>query len=104
MSAVSVLLDIARPNRHTPDVLFMETEMFTDPAAVAERFRTQGRLLPDGVTYHASWMQVDGRRCFQLMEAPDRAALDVWVTRWRDLVDFDVEPVLTSHEFWGQRH
>jgi hypothetical protein len=23
--------------------------------------------------------------------------------RWSDLVDFDVVPVLTSKEFWGQR-
>jgi hypothetical protein len=86
-------------------MLFMVVEHFKggDPSAAGERFRTRGRLLPDGVVYHASWMTSDGARCFQIMEAPDRAALDLWVERWSDLVDFEVCEVERSSDFWARR-
>ena len=68
---------------------------------VSERFATRGRLLPDDVVYEGSWLDEAGTRCFQLMSAPDRAALDQWIARWSDLVDFEVVAVLTSKEFWA---
>jgi hypothetical protein len=74
-----------------------------DPAPVGERFARQGRMLPDEVTYEASWIEPAGARCFQVMQAPDRAALDGWIARWSDLVDFEVVPVVTSQQFWQQR-
>jgi hypothetical protein len=83
-------------------MLFMVIERFKDEAAVAERFKDSGRLLPDGVVYHASWVEPDGSRCFQLMEAPDRPALDGWVRRWQDICDFEVVSVLPSQEFWAR--
>jgi hypothetical protein len=30
------------------------------------------------------------------MECDDRALLDEWLANWSDLVDFEVEPVMTS--------
>jgi hypothetical protein len=86
-------------------VLFMVIEN-TRPdavAAVGERFERNGRMLPDGVIYEASWLTLDGSRCFQVMQASDRATLDLWIARWSDLVDFEVTPVLTSKAFWEQR-
>src|SRR5271168_3411748 len=55
-------------------MLFMVIETFQggDPNPVGERFRLQGRMLPEGVVYLASWMEASGARCFQIMEAPDR--------------------------------
>jgi len=86
-------------------VLFMVIETFAKGAeAVGERFALKGRMMPDGVSYEASWVDVTGSRCFQLMRAPDRAILDVWIAHWNDLVDFEVVSVLTSQEFWSQRH
>jgi hypothetical protein len=81
-------------------VLFMVVERFKDgdPAPVYGRFREQGRLAPARVTYVASWVTDDLTRCYQVMECDDRAALDVWMTRWSDLVDFEVIPVITSDE------
>ena len=70
--------------------------------AIAERFKTRGRMLPVNVIYHSSWMDDNGTCCFQLMEAPDRAALDPWIDAWRDLVDFEIVPVLTSADFWSR--
>jgi hypothetical protein len=85
-------------------MLFMVIERFKagDVGPVAERFKREGRMLPEGVTYHASWVDAAGGRCFQVMEAPDREALNAWVRRWDDLIDFEVVPVLHSADFWAQ--
>jgi hypothetical protein len=37
-------------------------------------------------------------RCYQLVETHDRKLLDEWMANWRDLVDFEVHPVVTSKE------
>ncbi len=81
----------------------MVIERFKDGDArpVGERFRRDGRMLPDDVRYVESWVEMDGSKCFQLMEAPNREALTPWTERWADLVDFEVRPVLTSAEFWS---
>ena len=79
-------------------MLFMVVEGFKDgdAAPVYERYRVEGRQLPDGVRYIDSWVSADLTMCFQVMEAPDRARLDEWIDRWSDLVDFEVVEVLTS--------
>lgn len=84
-------------------MLFMVVERFKggDAKPVGERFRRNGRMLPEDVAYVASWVVPDGSRCFQLMEAPNHEALTPWIARWADLVDFEVNSVLTSAEFWS---
>lgn len=84
-------------------MLFMVIEHFRNgnAGAIGERFRTRGRMLPEGVSYHASWVDAPGNRCFQVMEAPGRELLDDWVSRWNDLMDFEIVPVLTSVEYWA---
>jgi hypothetical protein len=67
-----------------------------DALPVYRRFRDQGRLAPEGLTYVASWVTEDFHRCFQIMECEDRKLLSEWTARWEDLVDFEVIPVLTS--------
>jgi Protein of unknown function (DUF3303) len=80
-------------------MLFMVVERFRRGAApVYERAAEHGRMLPPGVTYVDSWVEEGLERCFQLMEAEDRGALDQWIARWRDLVDFEVVPVIGSAE------
>jgi hypothetical protein len=71
--------------------------------AMADRFHQQGRLLPEGVAYKTSWIDERGTRCYQVMEAENRALLDQWIARWNDLVDFEVVRVVTSAEFWARR-
>jgi hypothetical protein len=51
-------------------MLFMIIEHFKNVSAIGERFRAKGRMLPEGVTYQASWVDSRRLRCFQLMEAP----------------------------------
>jgi hypothetical protein len=80
-------------------MLYLIIEDFNgDPEAVYRRFRDQGRMMPDGLRYVQSWVTHDLQRCFQVMECDDRALLEQWMERWRDLVTFEVIPVLTSPE------
>ena len=92
------------PLRYTSAMLFMVIERFKQGGAkpIGERFKSQGRMLPEGVTYHASWVDSAGSRCFQVMEAPNPQSLAAWVSRWEDLIDFELIPVLTSQDFWSQ--
>ena len=85
-------------------MLFMVIEHFRngDLQPVHERFVRCGRLLPEGVTYHASWIEPERGRCFQLMEADSAVALEPWISAWSDIVDFDVVRVHTSAEFWAR--
>ena len=85
-------------------MLFMVIERFKDASLVGERFKRQGRMLPEGVQYHASWMEGDGTRCFQIMEAADRELLMTWVYRWDDLVDFEIVPVLKAQDYWSAKN
>jgi len=67
-----------------------------DPVPVYRRFRERGRMLPDGLAYVSSWVTTDMSRCYQLMECEDRCLLDEWITRWSDVADMEVIPVITS--------
>ena len=53
-------------------MLFMVIETLQDIDAVGARFREKGRMLTEGVTYVASWGELDGGRWFQLMEASEK--------------------------------
>jgi hypothetical protein len=69
-----------------------------DPVPVYRRFRDRGRLAPEGLRYVASWVSQDLTICYQVMECEDRALLDAWIAQWRDIVDFEVIPAMTSAE------
>jgi uncharacterized protein DUF3303 len=81
-------------------MLFMVIEGFRpgQAPAVYRRFRERGRMAPEGVRYVSSWVDLEFRRCFQVMEAPSEAALKEWTRNWEDLVEFEIVPVRTSEE------
>lgn len=81
-------------------MLYMVIERFknADPAPVYRRFQGRGRLMPQGVEYHGSWVTEDLAGCYQVMECADRSLLDEWIANWQDLTDFEVIPVVTSAE------
>jgi uncharacterized protein DUF3303 len=84
-------------------MLFMVIEQFRNgnPMPVRTRFAERGRMLPEGVSYHASWIDPARARCFQIMEADGRTALQPWIDAWADIVDFEVVPVLASADYWA---
>ncbi len=79
---------------------YIVIETFTHgPDPVYARAADRGRMLPPGLTYLDSW--IDERRldrCFQLMETGDPALFDEWIAAWRDLVEFEIVPVIGSEE------
>lgn len=81
-------------------MLFMVIERFRDEdgAAVYQRFRDKGRMLPEGLKYVNSWVEANGNRCFQLMECDDVRLFQQWVVHWNDLVDFEIVGVRTTQE------
>jgi hypothetical protein len=81
-------------------MLYMIIEHFRNEDAVPayRRFRDAGRLAPEGLRYVSSWVSDDFLRCFQLMECDDPVLLETWMASWRDLIEFDVVPVITSAE------
>lgn len=78
----------------------MVIERFGKPDAVPvyRRFRDKGRQAPEGLRYVNSWVTDDMTQCFQVMECDDRALLDQWIANWSDIVDFEVQVVITSAE------
>jgi hypothetical protein len=79
-------------------MLYMIVENFRggDAVPVYRRFRDRGRMAPEGLRYVSSWVTMDLRRCFQVMECDERSLLEQWLANWSDLVEFDVIPVMTS--------
>lgn len=69
-----------------------------DAAPVYRRFRERGRMAPPGLNYISSWVNEQLTTCYQVMETADRALLEQWIGQWSDLVDFEVQAVITSTE------
>ena len=79
-------------------MLYMIVEDLREPILVYRRFRDKGRLAPEGLTYVASWVTPDLKRCYQVMECDERVLLDEWMANWDDITEFEVIPVITSAE------
>ena len=79
-------------------MLYMVIEQFNEGAApeIYRRARERGRLLPAGLEYVDSWVDLEYRRCFQLMRTEDPALFDQWTRAWSDLAQFEVIPVRAS--------
>jgi len=82
----------------------MVIESFTQGAeAVYARAAERGRMLPPGLTYLDSWIDERGLdRCFQLMETEDPGLFEEWISRWGDLAEFEIVPVISSAEAAGR--
>ncbi len=81
-------------------MLYIVIERYKTPGAVEiyRRARDQGRMLPDGLEYVSSWVDLDFATCFQLMKTDNATLFEQWTTRWNDLVEFEIIPVHTSQE------
>lgn len=77
-------------------MLFMVVEKFRnqDGKAVYRKLRDEGRALPDGLEFIASYVSADLGRCFQLMKTDDITLFQRWVADWQGVVEFEVVPVV----------
>ena len=84
-------------------MLFMVVERFKDGKAkeIYRRFQEKGRMMPEGLKYLNSWVEVNFDRCFQLIECDDLCLLQEWILQWQDLAEFEIIPVLSSTETAG---
>jgi hypothetical protein len=78
----------------------MVIEHFKEGAApeIYRRFREMGRMMPEGLEYISSWIDLDFNVCWQLMQTEDFALFDKWTDNWCDLMDFEIVAVRTSAE------
>ena len=81
-------------------MLYMVVERFKEGAApeVYRRAREKGRMIPEGLEYVSSWVDLEFKTCYQLMRTEDAALFAVWTNAWKDLVEFEIVPVRTSAE------
>lgn len=81
-------------------MLYMVVERFKTPGGIEvyRRARDRGRLLPEGLEYVSSWVDLEFTTCFQLMKTENDELFQSWVSRWQDLIDFEIIPVQTSAE------
>jgi Protein of unknown function (DUF3303) len=81
-------------------MLYMVIEHFKEGAApeIYRRFCEKGRMMPQGLEYISSWIDVDFKICWQLMQTEDFALFDRWIANWRDLIDFEIVLVRSSAE------
>lgn len=82
-------------------MLYMLIERYPKgPKPIYERAAVDGRMLPEGLHYLDSWVVDDDNldRCFQLMETNDPSLFDKWLSKWDDLCEFEILPVITSSE------
>ena len=81
-------------------MLYLVIERFKQGAApeVYRRARDKGRLLPEGLEYVSSWVDLEFKTCYQLMRTEDATLFAAWTNAWQDLVEFEIVPVRTSAE------
>jgi len=76
----------------------MVIEHFKDAPIIYRRLREKGRMMPEGLNYVSSWIDLNLRTCWQIMETEDFVLLERWIDNWKDLMDFEIVPVRTSTE------
>ena len=79
-------------------MLYMVIERFKDAPAIYRRLQEKGRMMPEGLEYVSSWVDVDLKICWQLMRSEDESLFRTWTDNWKDLMDFEIVPVRTSAE------
>lgn len=81
---------VGQPRTGEMKYIAIETFRPNCKTLVYERFRENGRMLPDGLRYVDSWLEKEGDRCFQLMETDLPERFETWIAAWSDLVSFEI--------------
>ena len=81
-------------------MLYMVVERFKEGVMpeVYRRLREKGRMMPEGLEFISSWIDLDFKTCYQLMRTEDESLFRRWTDAWDDLMEFEIVPVRTSVE------
>ena len=81
-------------------MLYMVIEGFKEGAApeIYQRLRDKGRMMPEGLEYVSSWIDLDFKICYQLMRTENASLFPRWTDAWKDLMNFEIVPVYTPAE------
>jgi hypothetical protein len=81
-------------------MLYMVFERYKTPGAIDiyRRAQEKGRMMPDGLEYVSSWVDLNFTQCYQLMNTDKEQLFEQWTNQWKDLVAFEIIPVMTSAE------
>jgi hypothetical protein len=81
-------------------MLYMVYERFKNVGAkdVYRRSKEKGRMMPEGLNYVSSWVDLEFTKCFQIMETEDFLLFSKWTDQWKDIVEFEIIPIRTSAE------
>ena len=79
---------------------FMVIEHFPsgEIKSIYQRFKDDGRMMPEGLEFVSSWVTADLNTCYQVMKTDDVTLLQQWVSAWDDLADFEIVPVTEGKE------
>src|SRR5438067_740739 len=64
-------------------MLYMVVEHFKDAPAIYRRLQEKGRMMPEGLEYVSSWIDVDLKICWQLMRTEDGSLFQIWTDNWK---------------------
>ena len=67
-------------------------------ADIYRRLAEKGRMMPDSLRYVDSFIAEDFVTCWQVMETDDFSSFEQWMQNWRDVMEFQIVPVLSSAE------
>lgn len=81
-------------------MFYMVYERFREGAApeIYRRLREKGRMMPEGLEYVSSWIDLDFKSCYQLMRTENESLFRQWTDNWKDLMEFQVVSVRSSAE------
>ena len=78
-------------------MLYMVVEHFkVNASEIYRRLSEKGRMMPAGLEYVSSWIDLDLKTCYQLMRTEDVSLFHSWTDNWQDLMNFEIVPVRTS--------
>ena len=52
---------------------------------IYRRAKELGRMMPEGLEYVSSWVDLEFKTCYQLMRRDDASLFDEWTSAWNDL-------------------
>jgi Protein of unknown function (DUF3303) len=79
-------------------MLYMVIERFKNAPEIYRRLREKGRMMPDGLEYISSWIDLDLKTCWQIMQTDNPSLFERWTGNWHDLMEFEIVPVRTAAE------